>query len=156
MSHLPFLLRSKVNSDKEQTNILTSTKADVHIDSTQGANGGAQTRDKRVFADLRADSLATVPPTPLERGGWEEEKESARKKGAMEEKMESGREHKGGIGDTVNSEPALRSAGFVLSWVQTPPTVLWPDGERENLRTPCCCWLLTMTELAIPNLTKYK
>ncbi|GFN85197.1 hypothetical protein PoB_001170300 [Plakobranchus ocellatus] len=33
--------------------------------SGQGAGGGAQTRDRRVPADLRADSLATVPPTPL-------------------------------------------------------------------------------------------
>ncbi|GFO19179.1 hypothetical protein PoB_004568400 [Plakobranchus ocellatus] len=32
--------------------------------SGQGAGGGAQTRDRRVPADLRADSLATVPPTP--------------------------------------------------------------------------------------------
>ncbi|GFO04829.1 hypothetical protein PoB_003133400 [Plakobranchus ocellatus] len=32
--------------------------------SGQGAGGGARTRDRRVPADLRADSLATVPPTP--------------------------------------------------------------------------------------------
>ncbi|GFO27841.1 hypothetical protein PoB_005434600 [Plakobranchus ocellatus] len=32
--------------------------------SGQGASGGARTRDRRVPADLRADSLATVPPTP--------------------------------------------------------------------------------------------
>ncbi|GFO00004.1 hypothetical protein PoB_002650900 [Plakobranchus ocellatus] len=32
--------------------------------SGQGAGGGARTRDRRVSADLRADSLATVPPTP--------------------------------------------------------------------------------------------
>ncbi|GFO30617.1 hypothetical protein PoB_005712200 [Plakobranchus ocellatus] len=31
----------------------------------QGAGGGARTRDKRVPADLSADSLSTVPPTPL-------------------------------------------------------------------------------------------
>ncbi|GFO28430.1 hypothetical protein PoB_005493500 [Plakobranchus ocellatus] len=30
----------------------------------QGAGGGARTRDRRVPADLRADSLATVPSTP--------------------------------------------------------------------------------------------
>ncbi|GFO17990.1 hypothetical protein PoB_004449500 [Plakobranchus ocellatus] len=29
-----------------------------------GAGGGARTRDRRVPVDLRADSLATVPPTP--------------------------------------------------------------------------------------------
>ncbi|GFO44481.1 hypothetical protein PoB_007098600 [Plakobranchus ocellatus] len=31
--------------------------------SGQGAGGGARTRDRRVPADLRADSLTTVPPT---------------------------------------------------------------------------------------------
>ncbi|GFN76973.1 hypothetical protein PoB_000347900 [Plakobranchus ocellatus] len=30
----------------------------------QGAGGGARTRDRKVPADLRADSLATVPPSP--------------------------------------------------------------------------------------------
>ncbi|GFO29502.1 endonuclease-reverse transcriptase [Plakobranchus ocellatus] len=33
--------------------------------SGQGAGGGARTRDRRAPADLRTDSLATVPPTPL-------------------------------------------------------------------------------------------
>ncbi|GFN82874.1 hypothetical protein PoB_000938000 [Plakobranchus ocellatus] len=32
--------------------------------SGQDAGGGARTRDRRVPADLRADSLATMPPTP--------------------------------------------------------------------------------------------
>ncbi|GFN87160.1 hemolysin-type calcium-binding region:rtx n-terminal domain protein [Plakobranchus ocellatus] len=32
--------------------------------SGQGAGSGARTRDRRVPADLRADSQATVPPTP--------------------------------------------------------------------------------------------
>ncbi|GFO35319.1 hypothetical protein PoB_006182400 [Plakobranchus ocellatus] len=32
--------------------------------SGQGAGGGARTYDRKVPADLRADSLATVPPTP--------------------------------------------------------------------------------------------
>ncbi|GFO50650.1 hypothetical protein PoB_007715500 [Plakobranchus ocellatus] len=32
--------------------------------SGQGAGGGARTRDRRVPADLRADSLATETPTP--------------------------------------------------------------------------------------------
>ncbi|GFO49583.1 hypothetical protein PoB_007608800 [Plakobranchus ocellatus] len=31
--------------------------------SGQGAGGGARTRDRKVPADFRADSLATVPPT---------------------------------------------------------------------------------------------
>ncbi|GFO49753.1 hypothetical protein PoB_007625800 [Plakobranchus ocellatus] len=33
------------------------------LPSGQGASGGARTLDRRVPADLRADSLATVPPT---------------------------------------------------------------------------------------------
>ncbi|GFO30041.1 dihydroflavonol 4-reductase [Plakobranchus ocellatus] len=32
--------------------------------SGQGAGGGARTRDRRVSADNKADSLATVPLTP--------------------------------------------------------------------------------------------
>ncbi|GFN92084.1 hypothetical protein PoB_001859000 [Plakobranchus ocellatus] len=32
--------------------------------SGRGAGGRARTRDRRVPADLKADSLATVPPTP--------------------------------------------------------------------------------------------
>ncbi|GFO09357.1 hypothetical protein PoB_003586200 [Plakobranchus ocellatus] len=38
--------------------------------SGQGAGGGARTRDRRVPADLRADSLATVPPTPPYKEGY--------------------------------------------------------------------------------------
>ncbi|GFO03311.1 hypothetical protein PoB_002981600 [Plakobranchus ocellatus] len=33
--------------------------------SGQGAGDGARTRDRRIPADLRADSLATEPPMPL-------------------------------------------------------------------------------------------
>ncbi|GFN89119.1 hypothetical protein PoB_001562500 [Plakobranchus ocellatus] len=33
--------------------------------SGQDAGGGSRTRDRRIPADLRADVLATVPPTPL-------------------------------------------------------------------------------------------
>ncbi|GFO44816.1 hypothetical protein PoB_007132100 [Plakobranchus ocellatus] len=32
--------------------------------SGKGAGGWARTRDRRISADIRADSLATVPPTP--------------------------------------------------------------------------------------------
>ncbi|GFO26421.1 hypothetical protein PoB_005292600 [Plakobranchus ocellatus] len=35
--------------------------------SDKGADDGAQIRDRRVPADLRADSLSTVPPTPVVR-----------------------------------------------------------------------------------------
>ncbi|GFN85947.1 hypothetical protein PoB_001245300 [Plakobranchus ocellatus] len=48
--------------------IATPQQGDLRLSghaSGQGASGRARTRDRRVPADLRADSLATVPPTPL-------------------------------------------------------------------------------------------
>ncbi|GFN91045.1 hypothetical protein PoB_001755100 [Plakobranchus ocellatus] len=39
-------------------------QGDLRRSSGQGAGGGARTRDRGFPADLRADSLATVPPTP--------------------------------------------------------------------------------------------
>ncbi|GFO46570.1 hypothetical protein PoB_007307500 [Plakobranchus ocellatus] len=44
----------------------------------------------------------------------------------------------GGVGGTVASESALRSAGTLLSRVRAPPTAPWPDGGPESLRSPCC------------------
>ncbi|GFN80853.1 hypothetical protein PoB_000735900 [Plakobranchus ocellatus] len=44
----------------------------------------------------------------------------------------------GGVGDTVTSESALRSAGTLLSRVRAPPPAPWPDGGPESLRSPCC------------------
>ncbi|GFO40001.1 hypothetical protein PoB_006650600 [Plakobranchus ocellatus] len=44
----------------------------------------------------------------------------------------------GGVGGTVASESALRSAGTLLSRVRAPPPVPWPDGGPESLRSPCC------------------
>ncbi|GFO03743.1 hypothetical protein PoB_003024800 [Plakobranchus ocellatus] len=44
-----------------------STKGDLRLlslPSGQGAGGGDRTCDRKVAAELRADSLATVPPTP--------------------------------------------------------------------------------------------
>ncbi|GFN75530.1 hypothetical protein PoB_000203600 [Plakobranchus ocellatus] len=38
-----------------------------HSTDAHGAGGGARTRDRRVTADLREDSQATVPPTPTDR-----------------------------------------------------------------------------------------
>ncbi|GFO37739.1 hypothetical protein PoB_006424400 [Plakobranchus ocellatus] len=35
--------------------------------SGQGVGGGARTRDRRIPADVKADSLFTVPPTPPEK-----------------------------------------------------------------------------------------
>ncbi|GFO22663.1 hypothetical protein PoB_004916800 [Plakobranchus ocellatus] len=44
----------------------------------------------------------------------------------------------GGVGGTVASESALRSAGTILSRVRAPPPAPWPDGGPESLRSPCC------------------
>ncbi|GFO47741.1 hypothetical protein PoB_007424600 [Plakobranchus ocellatus] len=46
--------------------------------------------------------------------------------------------HKWGVGGTVASESALRSAGTLLSRVRAPPPAPWPDGGPESLRSPCC------------------
>ncbi|GFO12680.1 hypothetical protein PoB_003918500 [Plakobranchus ocellatus] len=43
-----------------------------------------------------------------------------------------------GIGGTVVSESALRSAGTLLSRVRAPPPAPWPDGGPKSLRSPCC------------------
>ncbi|GFN90778.1 hypothetical protein PoB_001728400 [Plakobranchus ocellatus] len=43
-----------------------------------------------------------------------------------------------GVGGTVASESALRSAGILLSRVRAPPTAPWPVGGPESLRSPCC------------------
>ncbi|GFO46731.1 feline leukemia virus subgroup c receptor-related protein 2 [Plakobranchus ocellatus] len=42
-----------------------------------------------------------------------------------------------GVGDTVNSEPALRSEGILLVRVRAPPTAHRLYGEPESLRSPC-------------------
>ncbi|GFN83493.1 hypothetical protein PoB_000999900 [Plakobranchus ocellatus] len=44
----------------------------------------------------------------------------------------------GGVGGTVASESALRSAGALLSRVRALPSAPWPDGGPESLRSPCC------------------
>ncbi|GFO33194.1 hypothetical protein PoB_005969900 [Plakobranchus ocellatus] len=46
--------------------------SDLRLSGTppgRGAGGGVRTRDSSVPADLRVDSLATVPPTPPQTGG---------------------------------------------------------------------------------------
>ncbi|GFO41820.1 hypothetical protein PoB_006832500 [Plakobranchus ocellatus] len=43
-----------------------------------------------------------------------------------------------GVGGTVASESALRSAGILLSRVRAPLPAPWPDGGPGSLRSPCC------------------
>ncbi|GFN99310.1 hypothetical protein PoB_002581600 [Plakobranchus ocellatus] len=42
-----------------------------------------------------------------------------------------------GVGGTVASESALKSAWILQSRVRAPPPALWPDGGHESLRSPC-------------------
>ncbi|GFO23485.1 hypothetical protein PoB_004999000 [Plakobranchus ocellatus] len=79
------------------------------IPACQDAGGGAGTLDRRVPADLRADSLATVSPTP--------------------------RRNHMGVGGTVDSESALRFAGTLLSQVCAPPPAPNPDEEPKSPRS---------------------
>ncbi|GFO38554.1 hypothetical protein PoB_006505900 [Plakobranchus ocellatus] len=83
--------------------------------SGQGAGSGARTRDRRVPADLRADSQATVLPTPpshlkgfpclsITTSAW-------------------AASNNGGVGGTVASV----SAGTLLSRVRAPPSSPRPE-----------------------------
>ncbi|GFO48542.1 hypothetical protein PoB_007504700 [Plakobranchus ocellatus] len=53
-------------SSSAQRGVASPQQGDLRLlgpPSGQGAGCGARTRNRRVTADLRADSLATVPPT---------------------------------------------------------------------------------------------
>ncbi|GFO49434.1 hypothetical protein PoB_007593900 [Plakobranchus ocellatus] len=55
--------------------VATPQQGDLRLSgfpSGQGVDGGARTRDRKVAADIRADSLATVLPTPA-KGNKEEQ-----------------------------------------------------------------------------------
>ncbi|GFO02153.1 hypothetical protein PoB_002865800 [Plakobranchus ocellatus] len=69
----------------------------------------ARTCDRRITADFRADSLATMPPTPRR-----------------------------GVGGTVDSEPALKPAGTLSSQIRALIPPHWPDGGPESLGPLCC------------------
>ncbi|GFO08923.1 hypothetical protein PoB_003542800 [Plakobranchus ocellatus] len=59
--------RRKSPEDFEFLCIASPQQGDLRLSGPpprQDAGGGARTRDRRVPADLRADSLSTVPPTP--------------------------------------------------------------------------------------------
>ncbi|GFN95789.1 cnpolydom [Plakobranchus ocellatus] len=117
--------------------------------SGQGAGGGAQTHNRRVPADHRADLQAPVPPTLRCYSG------SCIMSSATEAKISEieillllsracippldlfSPMHPGGVG-TVASESALRSAGTYLSRVRAPSPAPWPDGGPESLRASYC------------------
>ncbi|GFO10986.1 hypothetical protein PoB_003749100 [Plakobranchus ocellatus] len=62
-----------------------------------------------------------------------------------------------GVGSTVASESALRSARILLSRVRAPPLAPWPDGGPESLRSRCCglaIYKKTRTGLSCPLQTR--
>ncbi|GFO21083.1 hypothetical protein PoB_004758800 [Plakobranchus ocellatus] len=79
--------------------------------SGQGAGGGARTRNRRVPADLKAHSLATLPSTPRFRSLNTSHLPSPR---------------------LWDSESALKSAEALLSRVRAPPLAPWPDGGPDS------------------------
>ncbi|GFO45431.1 hypothetical protein PoB_007193600 [Plakobranchus ocellatus] len=59
--------RKKMNEKMKEGAPASPQQGDLRLSgppSGQGAGGGAWNCDRRVPADLRADSLATVPPSP--------------------------------------------------------------------------------------------
>ncbi|GFO23950.1 hypothetical protein PoB_005045500 [Plakobranchus ocellatus] len=61
-------LASRINAKTGLLCIASPHQSDLGFSgqpSSQGADGGARTRDRRVTADLKADSLPTVLPRPL-------------------------------------------------------------------------------------------
>ncbi|GFO50290.1 hypothetical protein PoB_007679500 [Plakobranchus ocellatus] len=55
----------------------------------------------------------------------------------------------GGVGGTVASESALRSAGTFLSRVRAPLPAPWPDGGPESLKCLAVGWLYTKINQSI-------
>ncbi|GFO06105.1 hypothetical protein PoB_003261000 [Plakobranchus ocellatus] len=91
---------------------------------------GDRTCDRGVPTNLRADSLSTVPPTPqsfndthliILDNGFPTKKQSPKST-----------QKSRGVGGTVDSESALRSAGTILSRVQAPSPSPWPERGPET------------------------
>ncbi|GFN99316.1 hypothetical protein PoB_002582200 [Plakobranchus ocellatus] len=108
----------------------------------QGAGGEARTHDRKVPTDLKAYSLATVPPTPRvlkirtsfiaicmffpSPSLWLQNKPLLSVERA-------------GVGASEDSVLVLRSTGTFLSWVRALPlSVRWTDEESESLRSSRC------------------
>ncbi|GFO08951.1 hypothetical protein PoB_003545600 [Plakobranchus ocellatus] len=47
---------------------------------------------------------------------------------------------------TVDSEPALRSAGVLLSWVRAPPLAPWLDKGFESLKSHAVAGCISKTQ----------
>ncbi|GFO43100.1 hypothetical protein PoB_006960500 [Plakobranchus ocellatus] len=77
--------------------------------SGEGRGSGAQNHDRRVPADLRADSQTTVPPTPP---GRDRETESCKRRERERHSILYINEE--GVCDAVASLAALKFAGILL------------------------------------------
>ncbi|GFN91509.1 hypothetical protein PoB_001801500 [Plakobranchus ocellatus] len=103
--------------------------------SSRDTGCGARVQDRRVHADLQL---------PMSGQYAEEEQRQEKEKNILEEQSNTdfsilhNLNETRGVGGTVASESALRSAGTLLSRVRSPPPAPWPDGEPESLRSPCC------------------
>ncbi|GFO14123.1 hypothetical protein PoB_004062800 [Plakobranchus ocellatus] len=93
--------------------------------SSQVAGGGARTRDRRIPADIRADSLATVPPTP-----------------PCDVTAKSLTQ----VPPTVNGHYITLPAQWMANLphdlqgpcrVRAPPPAPWLGGNPKSLRSPC-------------------
>ncbi|GFO46934.1 hypothetical protein PoB_007343900 [Plakobranchus ocellatus] len=73
------------------------------------AGSGARTRDRRVPADLKVDSLATVPLTPPEESGGGGGKRRTRRRSRKEEEEERGG---GGLGGRRACRKEILSSVF--------------------------------------------
>ncbi|GFN75976.1 hypothetical protein PoB_000248200 [Plakobranchus ocellatus] len=60
-----------------------------------------------------------------------------------------------GIGGTVASESALRSAGTLLTRIRTPLPAPWPDVERKSLRSHCYGLAICNTQLSLFCIGQY-
>ncbi|GFN91063.1 hypothetical protein PoB_001756900 [Plakobranchus ocellatus] len=66
MEQVPGLMWTRYQATERRESVSSKSspqQGDLRF-SGQGASGGARTRNRRVPAHLRADSQATVPPTP--------------------------------------------------------------------------------------------
>ncbi|GFO44452.1 hypothetical protein PoB_007095700 [Plakobranchus ocellatus] len=73
--YIPYGIGGTLASDSARRSAASPQQGDLKLScppSGQGAGDGAQNRDRRVPVDLRADTLATEPPTPPRK--WGEDK----------------------------------------------------------------------------------
>ncbi|GFN91783.1 hypothetical protein PoB_001828900 [Plakobranchus ocellatus] len=102
----------------------------------QGAGDGARSRDRRVPADLRADSLTTVPPTPPNRGRCasslsKKGRKLLRKSRTTLPQLLCSSSIWLGVGGTADGESTLRSSETLLSRIRALSPAPRPYGRPE-------------------------